>query len=645
MISVLDKNTIDKIAAGEVVERPSSIVKELVENAIDSGASAISVEIKDGGISLVRVTDNGGGINKDEIKTAFLRHATSKITKAKDLFNIHTLGFRGEALSSISGIAKCEVISKPSAQLTGVRYLIEGGYEVSFEDVGAPVGTTMIVRDVFFNTPARRKFLKSVTTETAYITDIMEKFMLCNLDVSIRYIVNNQTRLQSSGNGDLKEVIYQIYGREVHKALVEVDHKADDISIKGFIAKPEISRSNRNQLIYFVNGRYVKDKHIIKAIEDGYADRMMQHKYPFTVLMIEINTEIVDVNVHPSKMEIRFSEESYIYEKVKEAIESSLKKAYMIREAKIDEEKKSSLKRSFERLPEPFEKNKLSLLNKDENRSQITAKETETKEEFLKDLPQIDLSEKTNYPPDKIQIDPEIFRYNVNHLLERTLLSDSGKNSEFIEKYEDKKEPSFEQLDFMDKKASKKRNIIGQIFDTYWIVEFDKSMYIIDQHAAHEKVLYERFLKQLDNEEIASQIISPAGVISLSSIEADAVEKHLASLRKLGFEIEHFGGREYSISAIPTILPSIDKEVWLKELITELLEVDSAKNTESILEKIASMSCKAAIKGNQRISYEEAKILIDELLELDNPYNCPHGRPTVIQMTKTEIEKKFKRII
>lgn len=645
MISVLDKNTIDKIAAGEVVERPSSIVKELVENAIDSGASAISVEIKDGGISLVRVTDNGGGINKDEIKTAFLRHATSKITKAKDLFNIHTLGFRGEALSSISGIAKCEVISKPSAQLTGVRYVIEGGYEVSFEDVGAPVGTTMIVRDVFFNTPARRKFLKSVTTETAYITDLMEKFMLCNLDVSIRYIVNNQTRLQSSGNGDLKEVIYQIYGREVHKALVEVDHKADDISIKGFIAKPEISRSNRNQLIYFVNGRYVKDKHIIKAIEDGYADRMMQHKYPFAVLMIEINTEIVDVNVHPSKMEIRFSEESYIYEKVKEAIESSLKKAYMIREAKIDEEKKSSLKRSFERLPEPFEKNKLSLLNKDENRTQITAKETETKEEFLKDLPQIDLSEKTNYPPDKIQIDPEIFRYNVNHLLERTLLSDSGKNSEFIEKYEDKKEPSFEQLDFMDKKASKKRNIIGQIFDTYWIVEFDKSMYIIDQHAAHEKVLYERFLKQLDNEEISSQIISPAGVISLSSIEADAVEKHLASLRKLGFEIEHFGGREYSISAIPTILPSIDKEVWLKELITELLEVDSAKNTESILEKIASMSCKAAIKGNQRISYEEAKILIDELLELDNPYNCPHGRPTVIQMTKTEIEKKFKRII
>ena len=645
MISVLDKNTIDKIAAGEVVERPSSIVKELVENAIDSGASAISVEIKDGGISLVRVTDNGGGINKDEIKTAFLRHATSKITKAKDLFNIHTLGFRGEALSSISGIAKCEIISKPSAQLTGVRYVIEGGYEVSFEDVGAPVGTTMIVRDVFFNTPARRKFLKSVTTETAYITDLMEKFMLCNLDVSIRYIVNNQTRLQSSGNGDLKEVIYQIYGREVHKALVEVDHKADDISIKGFIAKPEISRSNRNQLIYFVNGRYVKDKHIIRAIEDGYADRMMQHKYPFAVLMIEINTEIVDVNVHPSKMEIRFSEESYIYEKVKEAIESSLKKAYMIREAKIDEEKKSSLKRSFERLPEPFEKNKLSLLNKDENRSQITAKETETKEEFLKDLPQIDLSEKTNYPPDKIQIDPEIFRYNVNHLLERTLLSDSGKNSEFIEKYEDKKEPSFEQLDFMDKKASQKRNIIGQIFDTYWIVEFDKSMYIIDQHAAHEKVLYERFLKQLDNEEIASQIISPAGVISLSSIEADAVEKHLASLRKLGFEIEHFGGREYSISAIPTILPSIDKEVWLKELITELLEVDSAKNTESILEKIASMSCKAAIKGNQRISYEEARILIDELLELDNPYNCPHGRPTVIQMTKTEIEKKFKRII
>ena len=644
MISVLDKNTIDKIAAGEVVERPSSIVKELVENAIDSGALAISIEIKDGGTSLIRVTDNGGGISKEEIKTAFLRHATSKIRRANDLFNIHTLGFRGEALSSISSIAKCEIISKPSTQLTGVRYVIEGGAEVSFEDVGAPVGTTLLIRDIFFNTPVRRKFLKSTSTETAYISELVEKFMLSNLDVSIRYIVNNQTKLQSSGNGDLKEVIYQIYGREVHKALIEVDYSEDDISIKGFIAKPEISRANKSQLIYFVNGRYVRDKHIIKAIEDAYADRMMQHKYPFAVLMIEIDTQSVDVNVHPSKMEIRFSDEAYIYEKVKKAIEVSLKNADMIRQAGIDEEKKAAIKRNFERLPEPFEKNKLTLLT-ESDKNITTANLSDKKEEFLKDLPSIDLSLK----PDKVL--PELKVDTIISTFDKADLERESKQNNREVIYENKvnedklQEPAVKQLEFLDKKASKKRNIIGQIFDTYWIVEFDKSMYIIDQHAAHEKVLYERFLKQFEKEELSSQLISPATVISLSSTEADAVEKHLPSLKKLGFEIEHFGGREYSISAIPNILPSVNKEVWLGELISELLEVDSVKNTESILEKIASMSCKAAIKGNQKISFEEAKILIDELLELENPYNCPHGRPTVIKMTKTEIEKKFKRIV
>ena len=644
MISVLDKNTIDKIAAGEVVERPSSIVKELVENAIDSGALAISIEIKDGGTSLIRVTDNGGGISKEEIKTAFLRHATSKIRRANDLFNIHTLGFRGEALSSISSIAKCEIISKPSSQLTGVRYVIEGGAEVSFEDVGAPVGTTLLIRDIFFNTPVRRKFLKSTSTETAYISELVEKFMLSNLDVSIRYIVNNQTKLQSSGNGDLKEVIYQIYGREVHKALIEVDYSEDDISIKGFIAKPEISRANKSQLIYFVNGRYVRDKHIIKAIEDAYADRMMQHKYPFAVLMIEIDTQSVDVNVHPSKMEIRFSDEAYIYEKVKKAIEVSLKNADMIRQAGIDEEKKAAIKRNFERLPEPFEKNKLTLLT-ESDKNITTANLSDKKDEFLKDLPSIDLSLK----PDKVL--PELKVDTIISTFDKADLEREYKQNNREVIYENKvnedklQEPAVKQLEFLDKKASKKRNIIGQIFDTYWIVEFDKSMYIIDQHAAHEKVLYERFLKQFEKEELSSQLISPATVISLSSTEADAVEKHLPSLKKLGFEIEHFGGREYSISAIPNILPSVNKEVWLGELISELLEVDSVKNTESILEKIASMSCKAAIKGNQKISFEEAKILIDELLELENPYNCPHGRPTVIKMTKTEIEKKFKRIV
>lgn len=619
MIAVLDRHTIDKIAAGEVVERPASIVKELVENAIDAGASSISIEIQDGGIGLIRVTDNGSGIAKDELKTSCLRHATSKISKAADLDSIQTLGFRGEALSSISGVARCEFITKTQEALLGSRYVIEGGVDVSFEEIGVPKGTTVIVRDIFFNTPARKKFLKSASTEAAYISDLIEKLMLSKLDVAIRYIVGNQTKLQSLGNGELKDVIYQIYGRDIYKALVEVYYEKDGIKISGYIAKPEIAKANRSSLIYFVNSRYIKDKTIAKAIEDAYGDKMMQHKYPFAVLHIDIASTMLDVNVHPSKMEVRFSDNSYVYSHVREAVENAFLNLDLIRKSAIEKQIKEP-KRIEARAAEPFEEGR-TLIRESVNK--------------VSDIEKADFIEESKDISIVIEEDKSsgfnTYKSQADMFVEGTVRTDNV--------------VSKEQLSFVDSESRAKHRLVGQIFDTYWIIEFNKYIYMIDQHAAHEKVLYERFLKQFDSRSIESQYISPATIVELSHKEADALERHKTEIESLGFEVEYFGGREYSLSAIPAILPSISKEQWFKELVNELSIVGSIQNTRTIIEKLASLSCKAAIKGGQSISIQEADILIDELLRLDNPYNCPHGRPTIIKMSKYDIEKKFKRIL
>ena len=638
MINVLDSSIVDKIAAGEVVERPASIVKELLENSIDAGASIITIEIKNGGIDLIRVTDNGCGISKDEIKIAFLRHATSKISTDKDLLNIQSLGFRGEALSSISAVTKSEMISKTRSQLIGTRYCMEGGKNPIIEEIGAPDGTTIIVRDLFFNTPARRKFLKSSHTEAAYISDYVEKLALANTN-------NNQTKLHTTGNGNLKDTIYNIYGRDVANALLEIDYNKNGIKIEGYIAKPEFSKGNRNLENYYINNRFIKDKSISLAIEEGFGNRMMQHQYPFTVLRYSINSEVVDVNVHPAKMQIRFSNTTEIYEATREAVQNALVGKELIREVGIDKE--NNVKKSFlDTLYQPKQDFTQRTFTNKTFTPNIPKNENVIKDTFFKadeDKPKLDNSLKKSLNDvvnagsilENIKRPPESFETRKN--TEYTNLI-SQSISESPEKYN-------KQLEFLDRKNKHLHRIVGQVFDTYWIVEFDNKMYIIDQHAAHEKVLYEKFIKVYNETKISTQMISPPVIISLSSLEISFVEKNKEVLSKMGFEIESFGGKEIKISGIPSILPSISKYEVLKEIIGNLSENDVVKTPELIISKTASMACKAAVKGNDRLSFEEAKKLIDDLFELENPYSCPHGRPTIIEMTKQELEKKFKRIV
>lgn len=645
MINVLDSSIVDKIAAGEVVERPASIVKELLENSIDAGASIITIEIKNGGIDLIRVTDNGCGISKDEIKIAFLRHATSKISTDKDLLNIQSLGFRGEALSSISAVTKSEMISKTRSQLIGTRYCMEGGKNPIIEEIGAPDGTTIIVRDLFFNIPARRKFLKSSHTEAAYISDYVEKLALANTNISIRFINNNQTKLHTTGNGNLKDTIYNIYGRDVANALLEIDYNKNGIKIEGYIAKPEFSKGNRNLENYYINNRFIKDKSISLAIEEGFGNRMMQHQYPFTVLRYSINSEVVDVNVHPAKMQVRFSNTTEIYEATREAVQNALVGKELIREVSIDKE--NNVKKSFlDTLYQPKQDFTQRTFTNKTFTPNIPKNENVIKDTFFKaneDKPKLDNSLKKSLNDvvnaggilENIKRPPESFETRKN--TEYTNLI-SQSISESPEKYN-------KQLEFLDRKNKHLHRIVGQVFDTYWIVEFDNKMYIIDQHAAHEKVLYEKFIKVYNETKISTQMISPPVIISLSSLEISFVEKNKEVLSKMGFEIESFGGKEIKISGIPSILPSISKYEVLKEIIGNLSENDVVKTPELIISKTASMACKAAVKGNDRLSFEEAKKLIDDLFELENPYSCPHGRPTIIEMTKQELEKKFKRIV
>ena len=618
MIAVLDKDTIDKIAAGEVVERPASIVKELLENAIDAGATSITVEIKDGGKSLIRVTDNGSGIAKNEVRIAFLRHATSKIQSADDLQNITSLGFRGEALSSIAAVSKMEMITKVRSEMVGHWYVIEGGIEQSFEEVGAVDGTSVIVRALFFNTPARRKFLKSNQTEAAHIAELVEKIALSHQDVSIRLIANNQAKLQTSGNGNLKDSVYRLYGREVAMALLPVEYRAQGIEITGVIAKPEVSRASRSMETYFVNGRYIKAKTIASAIEEGYGNRLMQHQYPFTVLNYHIPPEVMDVNVHPTKMEIRFSEEVKIYEVTRDAIVSALMEKELIKKVEAD---RVQLKRVSD-LPVSDVKQKGKMSEVFETHQHNRQKIQERIENY------------------QVQSDPVSNQVFLDRPQEE-------RTNQVVEKAWNSMErvPVVgEQLKFLDKKNLHLHKIVGQIFGTYWIVEFNQKMIVIDQHAAHEKVLYERLMKQYQNT-VPSQMVVPPILLTLTAIEADALNQNQKVLSDLGFHIENFGGNEYRIDGVPSILPSVSKKEMLKELIAELANHNQLKTPESIIAKTASMACKAAVKGNHTLSLLEAKTLIDELMSLENPYNCPHGRPTMFEMSKYEIEKKFKRIV
>ena len=634
VISVLDQTTINQIAAGEVIERPASVVKELLENAIDARATAVTVEIRDGGCSLIRITDNGCGIPKEDIPTAFLRHATSKIRSAEDLTTVASLGFRGEALASIAAVSQVEMISKTADSLTGTRYQIDGGTERGMEEVGAPEGTTIIARNLFFNTPVRKKFLKTPMTEGTHVAAVVEKIALSHPDISIRLIQNNQNKLHTSGNNNLKDLIYTVFGREITSNLLSVDAVYEGIHITGFIGKPVIARSNRNYENYFVNGRYVRSNIISKAIEEAYKPYMMQHKYPFTMLHFSIDPETLDVNVHPTKMELRFSDGEYVFNRTIEAVGEALAHKELIPQVTLDEgikkrqedaEKRREESRS--RQPEPFEIHRQSRL--------------EAGDPFIENRPQADSEaafRKTAPVRASGASQPSFLREEVPGWK-----SSGGKSPAPVS------EP-VQQLELFDGKlldpgSRLKHRLIGQLFDTYWMVEYNDQLYIIDQHAAHEKVLYEKTVRSLKDRQYDSQLVNPPVILTLNQGEALLLEQYLEYFKGIGFEIEPFGGREYAVRAVPANLFSIAKKELLLEMIDGLSEDMSIHNPDIIYEKIASMSCKAAVKGRHAMSAAEADRLIDQLLELENPYACPHGRPTIISMSRYELEKKFKRIV
>lgn len=615
-IAILNQETIDKIAAGEVVERPCSVVKELVENAIDAGSTAITVEIKEGGISFIRITDNGCGIERDQVAVAFYRHSTSKIRSAEDLLTVKSLGFRGEALSSISAVARVELITKTYDELTGTRYVIEGSKELSNEEIGAPDGTTFIVKDLFYNVPARRKFLKTAQTEGSYISDMVEKLALSHPDISFKFINNNQTKLHTSGNGNRKDIIYHIFGREISSSLLEVKHECEYFKVEGFIGKPVITRGNRNYENYFINGRYVKSNILSRAIEEAYKSFLMQHQYPFTVLYFTFFSEL-DVNVHPTKMELRFDNNNEIYVELCDTIYAILSHKEMIPEVPVDSTPapKKIVHEYKEPIPEPFEKRRINEVRAAESRNVYGQSVTSAVKNYSATEPAAKAPEtSTAYEPAQVVTGTQ------------QTLGDYDKV-------------------FLTESSKKQFSIIGQLFKTYWLIEFEDKLYIIDQHAAHEKVLYEKTMARLANKDFTSQRISPPIVMTLDARECEMLEKYRPQIEQFGYEVEHFGGKEYMISAIPDNLFNIDMKDLFIEMLDDFSNATGRQTPDIITEKVASMSCKAAVKGNDKLTLPEINKLIDELLSLDNPYNCPHGRPTIISMSKYEIEKKFKRIV
>lgn len=662
-IQVLDQVTIDKIAAGEVIERPASIVKELVENAIDAGATHVTIEIEEGGISLIRITDDGSGIMKEDIRNAFLRHSTSKIRNAEDLLHITSLGFRGEALSSIAAVTKVEVITKTKEAILGTRYVIEGGQELSLDEAGSSDGTTFIIRQLFYNVPARRKFLKTAMTEAGHVQDLLIRLALSHPEVAFRFLNNNQEKLRTSGSGKLKDVIYNIYGRDVASNLLELDYRQGGIHITGYLGKPLITRGNRNFETFFVNGRYVKSTMISRAVEDAYKDFMMQHKFPFVVLHFQVDTETVDVNVHPTKMELRFQNQQEVYKTVFEAIHRQLLEPELIPQVEVPEpltspvqEKKKTpspdLKLVRRAIPSDSKGAVVSIATTPRDSAAQTVPEP-VKEEphnedyFIRKMRERVMSYHNRNSSAEVKDQKKIFRPEE----QKKRIQTSVREATTYKINETPVVQKPEQLNLFEEKLLKREvraeyRLIGQVFDTYWLVQFQDNLYIIDQHAAHERVLYERTLKEMKNREFTSQYLSPPIILTLSMQEAELLKTHKERFERIGFEIEPFGGEEYAIRAVPANLFSIAKKELFMEMLDNLADGLSTNMTPDIIdEKVASMSCKAAVKGNNRLSAQEVDALIGELLELENPYHCPHGRPTIIAMSKKELEKKFKRIV
>lgn len=664
MIKILDQSTINKIAAGEVVERPSSVVKELVENAIDAGATAITVEIKEGGMSFIRITDNGAGIEKEEVPTAFVRHATSKIMTIEDLLSVSSLGFRGEALASIAAVSQVECITKTAHALTGIRYEIHGSKEISSEEIGAPAGTTIIVRNLFYNVPARKKFLKTAMTEGSYITELITRLSLSHPEVSFKYIINGSNKIATSGNGKLQDVIYHIYGKDVSANLLPVKRSVGDFAVEGYIGKAYVSKGNRSFEHYFVNGRYIRSNIVTKAIEEAYKSFVMIHKFPFTALHFTLDSNKLDVNVHPTKMEFKYADGEQLFGFVKESVRQALLEEEMIQDVSlrtakeeraitIEQQRKSTL-----RVPEPFEKEARAV----RYQQAVASHQAEVQRKTLQaqtpqNIPKT--NQETNISQVNMQREP-LIKQDTNSAVQQvkrelpeekeTITNVNPQDAIVSEKAEEiPPTGTNEQLvmpveQFISEDARKKHRLIGQVFKTYWMIEYDEKLYIVDQHAAHEKVMFERLMKQQENKQVLSQQLLPPNVLHLDSVEHEAVLSHMELFEQTGFDIENFGDDSIVVRAMPDDIMGVDPQLLFDALLNALTEDRGNLSIDFFVEKLSGMACKAAIKGNTEITAMEADKLIDEMLTLDNPYNCPHGRPTMISLTKTELERKFKRI-
>lgn len=705
MINVLDQITIDKIAAGEVIERPSSVVKELVENSIDSGATAITIEIKDGGMSFIRITDNGSGINRDEVRTAFLRHATSKLIKVEDLLELSSLGFRGEALSSIASVGQVELITKEKDSVCGIRYQIHGGKEVSYEEIGCPDGTTIIVRNLFYNTPARKKFMKSPTTEMSYIYDLICRISMSHPEISFKFTANNTNKLFTSGNGKLKDIIYHIYGRDITSNLIDVNRKFNTLEISGYIAKPAVSRGNRSFEDYYVNNRYVKNPVITKAIEDAFRTFVMIHKFPFTVLNFKIDPAQIDVNIHPAKREMKFMNEPDIYNYTYDTIREALLHRELIPEVTPGKQKPAETlnHRNTGSAPEPFEKQRREqigikpaavkeperpynikpiikpennpyarILNRVPDQPQNIPNNPVSQQAQTQQATQQSQSQPVNestpatsaLSADQENITDKDNSVNVSRITSEITVTNTqaGEGTATQTKTTapaevaapqpqvPEKEKKYSQLDMfgtkmLSEEARPKHRLIGQVFKTFWLIEYDKKLFIMDQHAAHEKVKFEELMNNYRNKKAIPQYLMPPAIVTLTADEITFLNDNMEFFENLGYTIESFGGREYKLSSVPANLFGIDGRELFLEFIGELSENNKNSTITAFIAKLSTMACKAAIKGNTEISFKEADVLIDQLLKLENPYTCPHGRPTLISMTEAELEKKFKRIV
>lgn len=666
MIRLLDKNVVDKIAAGEVIERPSSVVKELLENSIDAGAKDITVEIKDGGTSFIRVTDNGCGIPKEEVRTAYMRHATSKIENEDDLSRISSLGFRGEALSTIAAVAQTEMITKTSDSLTGIKYVIHGGVEVEYKEVGVPDGTTIVVRNLFYNTPARKKFLKTAMTEGSYINDLVLKLALSHPEISFKFITNGKTNISTSGNGNIKDNIYQLFGRDISNNLMPIEYDGDNIKLSGYVGKPFISRGNRGFENYFINNRYIKSNIINRAIEEGYKTFVMQHRFPFTVIYIELPKDKIDVNVHPTKMEFKYDNERELFEVITKSVREALLQTDLIPKANYNENEKkrdkvlgagADIDKNAPKPAEPFEEKRAGAVSDTIKPSPVDkVKNYGSSYNILNSLKEAEPDEPIyNMLNDKgvayqATGQGKSEQGNISSKAMEDTQADERRAKAF-ETYDSNKMPkrpeqmAFENDDFISKQARAKHRLIGQVFGTYWLMEYEDKLYIMDQHAAHEKVNYERLIHNLNTKQVLSQQLMPPMVITVTYAERQAILDNYDLFMKIGYDIVEFGGNEFKINAVPSNLFGLHGREMFMEFVGSLINNAGYMSNDLFVSKLATMACKAAIKGNTPITFQEADALIDELLELENPYTCPHGRPTIISMSQTELDKKFKRIV